>query len=91
MTTNVIGATALKAEVSTEILNEVDALREQELFIPVEERLTLLQLTEKTCKWPIGDPLAEDFYFCGRDSKEDAPYCEFHSRKAYHQMDKRKR
>ncbi|MCB1155401.1 GcrA cell cycle regulator, partial [bacterium] len=50
VTTNVIGATALKAEVSTEILNEVDALREQELFIPVEERLTLLQLTEKTCK-----------------------------------------
>ncbi|MCB9993045.1 MAG: GcrA cell cycle regulator [Hyphomicrobiaceae bacterium] len=91
ITTNVIGATALKADPSADALVEQEVYNEQELFIPVEERLTLLQLTEKTCKWPIGDPLTEEFYFCGRDSKEDAPYCEFHARKAYHQLDKRRR
>lgn len=87
--TNVIGATALKA---TE-MEEVDALPHQqaELFIPPEERIGLLSLNETTCKWPIGDPLLPDFHFCGRDSEEDKPYCEFHSKRAYHQLDRRKR
>lgn len=86
----VIGATALaitpdmEAEVYT-------APAAAELFIPEEKRLNLLQLTEHTCKWPIGDPLTKDFYFCGQHSQESGPYCEFHSRRAYHQLDKRKR
>ena len=55
------------------------------------KRLNLLQLNEHTCKWPIGDPLSKDFYFCGQHSLETGPYCEFHSRRAYHQMDKKRR
>jgi GcrA cell cycle regulator len=85
-----IGATALK--ISEDV--EVEALhvpQAAELFIPVDQRLTLLQLTEHTCKWPIGDPLTPDFYFCGQHSDEGKPYCEFHSRRAYHQIDKKKR
>jgi GcrA cell cycle regulator len=62
-----------------------------ELFIPEDKRLSLLQLTEATCKWPIGDPLHKDFYFCGQHSLESGPYCEFHSRRAYHQVDKKRR
>jgi GcrA cell cycle regulator len=62
-----------------------------ELFIPEEKRLNLLQLTEATCKWPIGDPLSKDFYFCGQHSLESGPYCDFHSRRAYHQVDKKRR
>ena len=62
-----------------------------ELFIPEDKRLSLLQLTEATCKWPIGDPLSKDFYFCGQHSLESAPYCDFHSRRAYHQVDKKRR
>ena len=63
----------------------------EELDIPLEQRLSLLQLSEQTCKWPIGDPLSADFYFCGQHSNEGQPYCEFHSRRAYHQIEKRKR
>lgn len=88
-TTSVVGATVMKHEVTEEV--EVKVNSANEIFIPEGERLTLLQLSEKTCKWPIGDPLLPDFHFCGRDSNEDAPYCEFHSKKAYHQMDRRKR
>ena len=62
-----------------------------ELFIPEDKRLSLLQLTEATCKWPIGDPLSKDFYFCGQHSLESGPYCDFHSRRAYHQLDKKRR
>ncbi|HVW93662.1 MAG TPA: GcrA family cell cycle regulator [Devosia sp.] len=85
-----IGATALK--ISEDI--EVEALhvpQAAELFIPEDQRLSLLQLNEHTCKWPIGDPLLPDFYFCGQHSEEGKPYCEFHSRRAYHQIDKKRR
>ncbi len=84
------GATALKIE--NEFQQEVYvAPQVQELFIPVEDRLTLLELNEHTCKWPIGDPLTPDFYFCGQHSEEGKPYCDFHSRRAYHQIEKKKR
>ncbi len=84
------GATALKMEhdYQTEVYV---APQVQELFIPVEQRLSLLQLSEETCKWPIGDPLTPDFYFCGQHSEDGKPYCDFHSRRAYHQIDKKKR
>jgi GcrA cell cycle regulator len=85
-----IGATALK--ISEDVVTEVYvAPQVAELFIPVEQRLTLLQLSEHTCKWPIGDPLTPDFYFCGQHSNDGHPYCEFHSRRAYHTIDKKKR
>ncbi len=84
------GATALKME--EEFAVEMDmAPQVAELYIPVEQRLSLLQLNEHTCKWPIGDPLTPDFYFCGQHSDEGKPYCDFHSRRAYHQLDKKKR
>lgn len=84
------GATALKISEEFEPQAYV-APQVQELFIPVDKRLTLLQLNEQTCKWPIGDPLSPDFYFCGGHSDDGRPYCEFHSRRAYHQVEKKKR
>jgi GcrA cell cycle regulator len=51
--------------------------------IPVEQRKTLLQLNEATCHWPVGDPGSTDFFFCGGQSNEGSPYCNFHSRVAY--------
>lgn len=86
----IVGATALK--VSEEYQAEAYQLPEvDEIDIPVEQRLNLLQLNEHTCKWPIGDPLTPDFYFCGQHSDEGKPYCDFHSRRAYHQIEKKRR
>lgn len=88
----IMGATALQIDTSAEMEIEVEVTaKAAELFIPVEERISLLQLTEKTCKWPIGDPVSSDFHFCGRGSEEGKPYCEFHARRAYHQIDRKKR
>ena len=85
-----VGATALK--ISEEFEPDAYQLPQvQELYIPPEQRLTLLQLNEHTCKWPIGDPLTPDFYFCGQPHDEGRPYCDFHSRRAYHQIEKKKR
>lgn len=58
-----------------------------EKYVPPERRLSLLQLNEHTCKWPIGDPLTADFYFCGATAESGRPYCDFHVRRAYHQVD----
>lgn len=85
-----IGATALAHNPEMEAELYV-APQVAELFIPEDKRLSLLQLNEHTCKWPIGDPLSKDFYFCGQHSLETGPYCEFHSRRAYHQVDKKRR
>ena len=84
------GATALKMQEDLGVEVEM-APQTADIFIPVEQRLTLLQLSEQTCKWPIGDPVSPDFYFCGQHSEDGRPYCEFHARRAYHQVDKKKR
>ena len=38
----------------------------------------LEELTNETCRWPIGHPYEEKFYFCGRKPMEKFPYCKLH-------------
>jgi GcrA cell cycle regulator len=59
--------------------------------IPIEQRKNLLQLTEATCHWPVGDPGSPDFFFCGGDANEGSPYCNYHSRVAYQPASERRR
>lgn len=53
-------------------------------------RLTLLELTERTCKWPIGDPNDDDFHFCGLPAVSGKPYCEHHVGVAFQPMSSRR-
>jgi GcrA cell cycle regulator len=65
---------------------ELEAEAEPELVdnvIPMGQRRTLLELTESTCHWPIGDPGQPDFFFCGGQTVANLPYCAYHSRVAY--------
>ena len=43
----------------------------------------LEELTDSTCRWPIGHPYEPSFYFCGRTSMEKFPYCKLHLLYAY--------
>ena len=43
----------------------------------------LEELDESSCKWPIGHPEEESFYFCGRSSLKDFSYCKLHLLYAY--------
>ena len=43
-----------------------------------ENPKSLEELTEDTCKWPIGHPNEESFYFCGRKPEAEFPYCKLH-------------
>ena len=53
-------------------------------------KLNLLELTERTCKWPIGDPATDDFFFCGLPATPGKPYCETHVGVAFQPMSSRR-
>jgi len=38
----------------------------------------LEELTDQTCRWPIGHPYEKKFYFCGRKPLAKFPYCKLH-------------
>jgi GcrA cell cycle regulator len=59
--------------------------------IPMGQRRNLLELTEDTCRWPIGDPGSADFFFCGGQTVTSLPYCAYHSRVAYQPANDRRR
>jgi GcrA cell cycle regulator len=44
---------------------------------------TLLELSQGKCRWPISNPGAEDFCFCGNEPVKGLPYCPGHARIAY--------
>ncbi len=46
-------------------------------------KVSLLELTERMCKWPIGHPGEADFHFCGKPSAPTFPYCPEHCGQAY--------
>jgi len=57
--------------------------------IPPGGGVSLLDLTERMCKWPIGDPREDDFVFCGRGIRVGTPYCPDHAAAAYQSSSRR--
>lgn len=53
-------------------------------------KLKLMELTERTCKWPIGDPATTEFWFCGLPVVPGKPYCEAHVSVAFQPMQARR-
>jgi GcrA cell cycle regulator len=90
----VIGNTALKPEmlVDSVAVREMQVAPEANVLVmPVARKLSLVQLSEKTCRWPVGDPMAAEFHFCGHEVREASPYCAYHSRLAFQPASERKR
>ncbi|WP_439111789.1 GcrA family cell cycle regulator [Lentibacter sp.] len=71
-------------EISAEALAKVSEVEKK------AKRLTLMELTERTCKWPVGDPATDDFWFCGLPTKTGKPYCEAHVGVAFQPMSSRR-
>ena len=46
-------------------------------------RLGLEEIAEANCRWPLGDPLNEDFAYCGLPPARGRTYCAGHCRLAY--------
>jgi GcrA cell cycle regulator len=50
---------------------------------PIDGTLTVVELTESTCRWPTGNPRdLKTFRYCG-EAARGGPYCERHARLAY--------
>ena len=71
-------------EISPEALARVSEIEKK------AKKLSLLELTEKTCKWPVGDPATEEFWFCGLATQSGKPYCEAHVGVAFQPMNSRR-
>lgn len=62
------------------------------VVIPMTRRVTIMELREGVCRWPLGDPLGSDFAFCGNDCSIGATYCTYHAGIAFQpSFDKRQR
>lgn len=72
--------------------NEIDpkALAKVSEVEKKAKRLNLMELTSRTCKWPVGDPATDDFWFCGLPSQAGKPYCEAHVGVAFQPMSARR-
>jgi GcrA cell cycle regulator len=44
---------------------------------------SLIDIDTHQCRWPIGDPAASNFLFCGNDAIAGFAYCVGHARMAY--------
>ena len=86
-----VGATALAVQFDAEPVARQVLRPTENVVVPISRQLDLLQLTERTCKWPNGDPLSEEFSFCGNEAGETGPYCSYHSRLAYQPASERRR
>ncbi len=71
-------------EISPEALAKVNEVEKK------AKKLKLMELTERTCKWPVGDPATEDFWFCGLPVQQGKPYCEAHVGVAFQPMSARR-
>ncbi|MCC1493766.1 GcrA family cell cycle regulator [Cognatishimia sp. F0-27] len=71
-------------EISPEALARVNEIEKK------AKKLGLMELTERTCKWPVGDPATPDFWFCGLPTQQGKPYCEAHVGVAFQPMSSRR-
>ncbi|WP_342640779.1 GcrA family cell cycle regulator [Rhodoligotrophos ferricapiens] len=88
-----LGATAL--QVQPEAVPEAPPAPQpqpiRQVYSSSNEGVNILQLSDKTCRWPVGEPGTDSFHFCGCAPKSGLPYCDKHARIAYQPLQDRRR
>jgi GcrA cell cycle regulator len=85
------GNIAMAAEPAFSTPMEQEERLPDEIVIPLSERVTIMELRESMCRWPMGDPTTPEFRFCGQRAITGLPYCTHHARVAYQPAAERKR
>lgn len=49
----------------------------------IADKTSLLDLSDRVCRWPMGHPGEPDFHFCGEKVNPGFPYCVEHCGRAY--------
>ncbi|MCA1970817.1 MAG: GcrA cell cycle regulator, partial [Rhizobium sp.] len=57
------GSNMLKEEIEIDGDETIEIRPVGNVVLPISRKLVLTELTERTCKWPIGDPMKDDFHF----------------------------
>lgn len=62
-----------------------------EVVIAISRRISIMEIREGLCRWPLGDPLQAEFAFCGADCSSGKVYCTQHARVAFQPPSERRR
>lgn len=62
----------------------------KDVVIPFSDRVTIMELRETMCRWPLGDPASSEFRYCGCRTAV-GPYCKEHARMAFQPAQDRRR
>jgi GcrA cell cycle regulator len=82
------GATALA--IQPQALAEAQPEEIESVVLPMSVRVTIVELRESMCRWPLGDPTSTEFRYCGSPTHA-GPYCPYHGGLAYQPTDSRRR
>jgi GcrA cell cycle regulator len=82
------GATALALAPETMLDAQPQIL--ESVVLPMSLRVTIVDLKEAMCRWPLGDPTSPDFRYCGATASS-GPYCAHHGALAYQPAQERRR
>ena len=63
----------------------------QAVVVPRSAGVTIMELREAMCRFPLGDPTTPEFRFCGAQASTGLPYCAHHAQIAYVPAAERKR
>ena len=82
------GATALAIQPQSAAEPDPEAF--EGVVLPMSLRVTIIELKEAMCRWPLGDPTSPDFRYCGSPATV-GPYCGHHGGLAYQPPNERRR
>jgi len=83
------GNTALALD--TEHLMDMEPVAFDDVVVPISLRVSIVELKESMCRWPLGDPTSPEFRYCGSQSAGPGPYCMPHGKMAYQPAQDRRR
>jgi len=63
----------------------------QAVVAPRSAGVTIMELREAMCRFPLGDPTTPEFRYCGAQASTGLPYCAHHAQIAYQPAAERKR
>jgi GcrA cell cycle regulator len=66
-------------------------VRYEDVVVPMSLRVTIVELREAMCRWPLGDPASSEFRYCGSPAPGSGPYCCHHGEMAYQPAQDRRR
>ncbi|MGD0187692.1 MAG: GcrA family cell cycle regulator [Roseiarcus sp.] len=83
------GATALA--LNAEPALDTRPVFREDVVVPMSLRVTIVELREAMCRWPLGDPASSEFRYCGSPAPDAGPYCAHHGKLAYQPAQDRRR